>query len=246
MTPSWTEAHLNELPVKDGVRQRGVEMTRLETFCDAAFAFSVTLLVVGGDGIPKSYPELLQALKAVPAFAASFTAIASLWWSHRTWSRRYGLEDGLTTLISLAFLFVMLVYVYPLKMVFSAFAFWASGGYLPTDFVLNDPREMLGIFVVYGLGFACLSGLLALLHWRVLRVEEDLSLNAIERLRTEQGAAHNLMLGSTGVASALWAAFMPPSIGIYAGFLYMTLSFSMPIVATRYGRRIRSLEAAPV
>ena len=33
--------------IVDGFKQRGEDMTRLETFTDAAFAFAVTLLVVG-------------------------------------------------------------------------------------------------------------------------------------------------------------------------------------------------------
>ena len=166
---TWTDEQLAQLPVSAGFRLRGLEMTRLETFCDAAFAFAVTLLVIAGDGIPRSYADLLTALKGVPAFAASFAAIASFWWAHRLWSRRFGLEDGVTTLISLVMVMVMLVYVYPLKMVFSAFASYASGGRLPTEFVLTDPRDMLGLFVVYGVGFAAQTGMLALLHVRGLK-----------------------------------------------------------------------------
>ncbi len=74
----WTEEQLASLPVQGGFRLRGLEMTRLETFCDAAFAFAVTLLVISGEGIPGSYQELIVALKGIPAFAASFAAIATV------------------------------------------------------------------------------------------------------------------------------------------------------------------------
>lgn len=208
MSQDWTDARLAALPVREGVRQRGVDMTRLETFCDAAFAFAVTLLVIG-EGIPRSYSDLILALKGVPAFAASFAAIAAFWWSHRSWSRRYGLEDGVTTVISLSMVFIMLVYVYPLKMVFTAFAHWASGGYLPAEFVLENPRDMLGIFLIYGLGFTAQTSMLTLLHLRVLRVADDLRLDAVEKLRTRQGIVLNLVLGTTGLVSALWAVLTP-------------------------------------
>ena len=241
MSVLWTPEKLAALPTSDDVRQRGVEITRLETFCDAAFAFAVTLLVIGEGGIPKSYQELVTALKGIPAFAASFALIARFWWAHRTWSRRYGLEDALTTLISLTFVFVTLVYVYPLKMVFSAFAAWVSRGWLPSQFVMNDPRDMLGIFAVYGLGFAAQSGMLALLYWRVLGAGTELCLNEIERLRTRQAIAEHLALGSTGLASAAWALIFPPRVGLFAGFLYMTLPMSMPWLAIRYNRRINTL-----
>ncbi len=241
---SWTPQQLATLPVKDGFRLRGREVTRLETFCDAAFAFAVTLLVIAGDGIPNSYAELVTALKGVPAFAASFAAIAGFWWAHREWSRRFGLEDGVTTLISLVFVFVMLVYVYPLKMVFSAFAGWASGGFLPTEFVMESWRDMLGIYLVYGLGFAAQTGLLALLHARGLRLGADLGLNAVERLRTRQEIVTQLVLGGTGLASAAWAVLAPPQAAMYAGFIFWTLPVTMPVLAIRYSRRVEALQAA--
>jgi len=243
----WTEAQLATLPVRGGFRERGVDMTRLETFCDAAFAFAVTLLVIAGDGIPRSYEELLRALKGIPAFAMSFAAIASFWWAHRTWSRRFGLEDPVTTLISLVMVGVMLVYVYPLKMVFSAFASWASGGFFPTDFVLPAGREgagdMVGLFAVYGLGFAAQAGMLALLHLRGLRAGAALRLDASERLLTRQAIAVNLLLGGTGLASALFALVMPVRVGVWAGFFYMTLPVTMTVLSIAHARRQRRLRA---
>jgi hypothetical protein len=42
---NWNESELQKLPQKQGVRQRGLEMNRLATFTDAAFAFATTMLV---------------------------------------------------------------------------------------------------------------------------------------------------------------------------------------------------------
>lgn len=242
MSVTWTKEKLDCLPLKDSVRQRGVEITRLETFCDAAFAFAVTLLVIGGGGIPESYHELVVAMKGIPAFAGSFSLIAWFWWSHRTWSRRYGLEDGRTTLISLAFVFVMLIYIYPLRMIFSAFASWASAGWLPTQFVIATPKDMVGIFVIYGVGFAAQTGLLALLHMHVLKMGDHLGLDEIERLRTREAIAENLVLGATGVVSVAWALVLPLRVGVFAGLVYMALPIGMPLLATTYNRRARTTE----
>jgi len=239
----WTDAQLARLPVRHGFRLRGLEMTRLETFCDAAFAFAVTLLVIAGDGIPASYDELVRALKGIPAFAASFVAIAGIWWAHRLWSRRFGLDDGVTTVISLAMVLVMLIYVYPLKMMFSAFAHWASGGFFPGEFTLARGADLLGLFVIYGLGFAAQMGLLALLHARALRVADDLRLDAVERLRTRQEVIMNLVLAGTGVVSALFAWLMPPGVAVWAGFVYMTLPITMPLLAVRYARKVDAIAA---
>jgi hypothetical protein len=239
----WTEEQLAQLPQRHGFRLRGLEMTRLETFCDAAFAFAVTLLVIAGDGIPRSVDDLILALKGVPAFVMSFAAIASYWWAHRTWSRRFGLEDGPTTVISLALVVVMLVYVYPLKMVFSAFANFASGGWLPTEFTLTDAADLPVLFVVYGVGFAAQTGMIALLYGRALKVGEALGLDTLERLHTRHQIVHGAVLGGTGLASAVFALVTPASVGVWAGFWYMTLPITMPLLAIHHDRRARDRRA---
>ena len=141
---TWSEKDLEKLPRKQGFRLRGLEMTRLETFIDAAFAFAITILVISINDLPKNYQELVRALKDIPAFAGSFAIIMSVWVSHRKWSRRYGLEDMISILISLVLIFIMLVYVYPLKLLFSVLFAWISGGWLPSQFSLHKmglPRK---------------------------------------------------------------------------------------------------------
>jgi uncharacterized membrane protein len=239
MDKVWTEQELEKLPNKKGFRMRGEEMTRLETFCDAAFAFAVTLLVISIDGIPKSYGELLSAFKGIPTFAASFATITSYWVAHRKWSRRYGLEDWPSTMISLVLVFIMLVFVYPLKMMFSALFAWISGGWLPTEFVLGELSELLGLFRVYGLGFMALTGMIALLYLRALRATDRLLLNEYERICTMEEIAVFLILGATGLASALFAWIMPPGIAVFAGFVYTTLPFTMTYMAIVYSRKER-------
>ena len=61
-------SELRRMP--DGFLERGAQVTRLEAFVDAAFAFAVTLLVISLDAIPDSIPALMVAMKGVPAFAA--------------------------------------------------------------------------------------------------------------------------------------------------------------------------------
>jgi len=234
---NWTAENLSNLPQKDDVRLRGLEMTRLETFCDAAFAIAVTLLVIAGGAIPGSYDELVAALKDVPAFLFSFAIIVTVWIAHRRWSRRYGLEDGWTTLISLAMVFVMLVYVYPLRMMASAFMSFLSGGLLPSNFT-HDNRDLAGLFVIYGIGFAIQTSLLALLYLRALRARQTLRLNELERLRTEHEVFDNGLLAATGLISALVAIVLPTSLGGLAGFVYLSLPVTLPLSSLRHGRQI--------
>src|SRR3712207_3284734 len=90
-----------DLAVKNGFRLRGEEMTRIETFTDAAFAFALTLLVVSLDP-PTPVTGLLGALREVPAFLLSATLLRMFWWGHHEWSRRFGLDDGPTVVLSCA------------------------------------------------------------------------------------------------------------------------------------------------
>ena len=44
---SLKQEFIDSCPVEGGFRMRGLEMTRIEVFVDAAFAFAVTMLVIG-------------------------------------------------------------------------------------------------------------------------------------------------------------------------------------------------------
>ena len=242
---SWTDAELAKLPVKGGFRLRGLEMTRLETFADAAFAFAVTMLVISIDSIPGNFPELVEALKGIPAFAASFASIMMLWAGHNRWSRRYGLEDGPTTLLTLLLIFVMLVFLYPLKLVFSALFAWLSGGWMPSQFSITSYEEGAALFVVYGIGFFTISIVIALLYARALRVAKLLNLNAAEILGTREEIAAWSAMSVTGVLSALFALVAPGNLKIYAGFVYFILPVAMPWIAIRYQKRLVTLHGKP-
>lgn len=234
---TWNEESLAALPIENGFRLRGSGgSTRLEAFCDSAYAFAVTLLVVAGGVVPTSFAALLAALRDVPAFLASFVSILLIWLAYRQWSRRYGLEDGWTSMASLGMVFVMLVYVYPLRMVASAFMAFLSGGRLPSTFVLSSIGDLTGLFVVYGLGFALQTTLLAALYRRAQRFAAELKLDAAERVLTRHGVVSHATMAATGLASALAAGLLPPRFGVWAGFIYMTLGISMPMLSARYRR----------
>ncbi|MEZ5082892.1 MAG: TMEM175 family protein [Bacteroidales bacterium] len=134
-------------------RIRGAATTRLETFFDAAFAFSITMLVISVGTIPENYSELILAIKKVPAFAASFAGITWFWMGHRKWSRWFGLEDNMSIFLTLILIFFMLIYIYPLRLIFSAMFSWFTSGWLPSEFTLAQQFELTDLFVFYGLGF---------------------------------------------------------------------------------------------
>lgn len=238
-----TPEDLARCPVVDGFRQRGMEMTRTETFTDAAFAFAVTLLIISIDAIPRSYDELMVAVQGAPAFGLSFVMLMLVWHAHWGWSRRFGLEDKPTIALSAALVFVVLCYIYPLKMLAQGFVHMATGGAINAGISITL-SELYKLFVIYSAGFVLISGLIILLNAHAWRQRDALGLDAGERfdVRAEIGAW--TVLGGTGVVSMLLALLTPPSSLVVPGWIYGTLAVTMPVYGVTMTRR-RSRLAGP-
>lgn len=230
---------LDDLPRQNGFRLRGVEMTRIETFTDAAFAFALTLLVVSLD-IPTSYTELSDALRGIPAFALSAALLMVFWSGHHNWSRRYGLDDTLTIVLSCFLVFTVLVYVYPLKFMSRALTGWLGyvTGIARGGFTLQiAPTEINRLFAVYGVGFVAMCSAIVLLNLHAWRQREGLALDVLERFDTRAEIGAWLIVGSAGVISVLLALTTPSSwVGI-PGWSYSPLAIAVPVYGTVTARR---------
>jgi uncharacterized membrane protein len=231
---------LAQLPRKDGFRLRGTEITRLETFTDAAFAFAVTMLVIAGGKVPGSFAALLDSLRDIPAFAASFAVIMLFWHGHVQWSRRYGLEDGPSIAISGFLILTVLVYVIPLRVLFGQMFAFLTGGRLGDPFPDQTPSRTAELFVVYGLGYVAMSVAMALLNLRALRRSDALRLDDYERFITRAAIGRWIVFGVPGVLSVLLAALAPVRIGIWSGFVYCVLAVLMPAFGAAVARRARA------
>lgn len=204
------------LPVEDGFRLRGAQVTRVETFVDAAFAFSLTLLVIFFNELPDTVAELRDALRRVPTFAACFVLLALFWSAHNRWSRRFGLDDSRSQLLSLALVLVVLVYVYPLRMVTSSALSLLTRGWVPNELGGLGEQWLLDlqtVFMVYAVGFGLMSWITWQLNAHALRQGEALALDAQERYDTcSEIGIHRIMTFaavSSLLASALVLAFPP-------------------------------------
>jgi hypothetical protein len=221
------------LPIKNGFRLRGVDITRLETFTDAAFAFAVTMLVIAGDSIPTNYQALVDSLKDIPAFAAGIAMLLFIWYGHLQWSRRYGLEDGPSIVLSGALVLSILVFVYPLKLVFAAMFAFFSGGILQSAFVVTTPQEMIGLFIFYGCGLTITCWNIALLFYYALTQRELLSLNEREIFETKATIASWMLVSLPAFASAIAAWLLPANFAIWSGFLYWLYPILTPLFARK-------------
>lgn len=216
-----------------GFRLRGLEMTRLETFVDAAFAFSVTMLALSPDQIPRSYDGMVVLFKGIPAFVASLALLLLFWNAHVRMSRRYGLDDGPTAFLSCAFIAVMLVYVYPLKyMIGTFFEFYIPAlrtpGFANT---FGSAQDLATMFVFMSSGFVGMHFVLALMDRHALRrsVELGFSAHEVRVARCEFGSS--LLYMSVGMASVLLAIGLRNhgAAVVSAGFVYALLGVLMPV-----------------
>ena len=199
-----------DLPDEGGFHVRGAQPTRIDGFVDAAFAFAVTLLVVSVGHVPSSVEELLQAMRGVPAFAASFFLIARFWQSHRRWSRCYGIEDAYSVRLSLTLVFVMLVYVYPLRMVATMTLAMLSGGTLAEQQVdVRSVADLRALYATFAIGYGVFVVILALLYRHAMTLADAIGLSSGERVRTRNALARYWALAGVALLSLLLALLLP-------------------------------------
>jgi uncharacterized membrane protein len=202
------------------------EVSRIEGFSDAVFAFAITLLVVSLE-VPKTFEELMAAIRAFPAFAVGFALVFQVWWRQYRFFRKYDLEDGTVIALTGLLLFVVLFYVYPLKFLWSIFfaQFFARG--VPPDALRLSQAPAL--FEIYGLGGAAVFGILALMYGHAHRHREALDLTPMELVDTREDIYRNVAIACIALLSAATAAILsraaPNLVGI-AGYMYVLIGFA--------------------
>ena len=215
-------------------RWRSHEPSRIEGLSDAVFGFAVTLLVVSLE-VPKTFAELMEAMRGYGAFAISFTLLLLVWYTQYKFFRRYALQDNVSVILNAALLFVVLFYVYPLKFVFTFLISMFTGHKgevrLPngtTIAMVENADQVATLMVIFSLGYLAVFGLFVLLYWHAYRRREKLGLNELEVFDTRTDIRE----------SALNVAIAAVSIGFglarYAGLSGMTYMLC-PIVLTTHG-----------
>ncbi|HZE58813.1 MAG TPA: TMEM175 family protein [Chthoniobacterales bacterium] len=229
--------NLDELPRLRGFRLRGIEMTRLETFIDAAFAFAVTVMVIAAERVPDDSRALLDAFKNVPAFLASVAVLAIFWRGHWLWSRRYGLEDGVSIFISWALLATILIYIYPLKAVFGSMFFFLSGGRLGHALGARVEGEARVIFAVYAIGVIALGAEILLLYLRAWTLRRPLRLNAREESLTRAELSGWCIPIAVGTISLVLSQILPARHFPWCGWVYFSMAILVPMYRVWVQRR---------
>jgi|SRR5262245_26955405 len=241
---SAVPADLDSLPRLDGFRLRGMEMTRLETFIDAAFAFAISMLVIAAQQIPDNIQALLAAFKNVPTFVCSIAVLGIFWRGHWLWSRRYGLEDGASILISWAMIVTILIFIYPLKAIFGAMWYLLSSGQIGQPFSLHTTQaQARTIFAIYALGLIAISGEILLLNLRAWQLRDPLRLNERETLITRGELSGWSIPVSVGIVSLVFALTFPKEQIQWSGWVYFSMIVLVPLHNYYLKRTIRDAQS---
>ena len=221
------------------------EVSRIERFSDAVFAFAITLLVVSLE-VPKTFHELMAVIRGFPAFAICFALIFQVWWRHYDFFRTYDFEsDPYVITLTGMLLFVVLFYTYPLKFVWSL-PFSSLEGRRITDEVITV-AQVPTLFLIYGVGVVAVFSILALMHVRAYQQRERLDLSPIEVLDARARIYSNVGIAGIGVLSiviALICAVAAPNLVGIAGYIYTAIGIVEWRVGEYRGRGRRQLSTA--
>ncbi|MFD2586958.1 TMEM175 family protein [Croceitalea marina] len=133
-------------------------ISRIEAFSDAVFAFAATLLVVSL-GVENSDSIIEVDFKSFISFAVSFFVLVMLWYLHYNFFRRTDYMDNTIIAINAVLLFVVLYYVFPLKSLINSW-FMTKG---------MTPNKLASLFELYGIGFALIFLCLSLMYFRAFK-----------------------------------------------------------------------------
>ena len=212
---------------EEGFSWRGQDVSRMEGFSDAVFAFALTLLVVSLE-VPTTFDELLATMRGFFAFAICFWLLLVVWFEHYKFFRRYGLDDFYTMRLNAALLFIVLFYVYPLKFLFTLLVDQLLGYSTivnPSTGAIEqiESGQLPLLMVIYGAGFIAVQLVFVLLYMRAYVLRDALELDAHERSITREEIQGFLLAMGVGLTSITIAVLGGEEATSLAGYAYLLL-----------------------
>jgi uncharacterized membrane protein len=221
--------------------ERRHDITRLEGFSDAVFAFALTLLVVSLEG-PKSFDDLKNTVLGFLPFALTFAMICWIWFLHQQFFRRYGLQDAWTITLNCFLLFVVLFYVYPLK--------FLTNSLLGPRLGLAEAGGRIGpdhgdvVLLLYSSGVVLVFGAVGALYVHAWRLRAALQLTPEEMVELKSSLRSNGISAALGAVSILITivakALNQGGLIMVAGFIYILMG---PLLAWNGSQTAKAMAA---
>jgi uncharacterized membrane protein len=189
-------------------RMRGLQVTRIEALSDVVFAFALTMLGVSL-GVPQTFDQLVDGMRDFPAFAICFAVLIRIWHDHYRFFRRYGLQDGITIFLNSVLLFIVILFVYCLKFLVSLWVIVLTTAGDPMTRMPDGKLALMirfnqaeWLIVIFGIGFASVYAVFALLYAHAYRLRDALHLNQFETFDTRNRIIRNVLVCGIGLIAA--------------------------------------------
>jgi hypothetical protein len=155
------------------------------------------------------------------------------------WSRRYGLEDGVSIFISWAMIVTMLIYIYPLKAIFSSMWFLVSGGRVGHMLGAHFESQVRALFAIFALGFTAIALEMVLLNLRAWQLRQPLRLNAQEQAMTFNEVTGWSIPVGIGLVSLVLALCLPGAQIQWSGWIYFSMAILVPLHRAYFGPKAK-------
>jgi len=131
----------------------------------------------------------------------------------------------------------MLIYIYPLKAIFSSMWFYLSGGRVGHILVAHFESQVRALFAVFALGSTAIALELVLLNLRAWRLREPLRLNARERAMTFHEVTGWSIPVGIGLVSLVLALWLPATQIEWSGWIYFSMAILVPLHRACFRRK---------
>lgn len=192
-------------------RYRGKNQTRVEAFTDAAFALGITLIVLSSS-VPVTFHDLWKSMSDIIPFGGCVVLVMIIWYQHYIFFLRYGLQNLPIIVLNTFLIFLILVYVYPLKflfvVLFDLYAGLLTGNQelirytFSTVVTLDDTRTLM---MIYGIGAGLIFSTICMMYRHALKKRDELELDEYECFETRSSLYINALLALIPFISTLIA-----------------------------------------
>jgi hypothetical protein len=149
-----------------------------------------------------------------------------------------------TILLNSALLFVVLLYLYPLKFMFDSFMFEVFRLETNSPVTRMTLEQLARASVMYGLGFFLLMSLFTLLYLNAHRRRQDLGLGPLEAFDARSLAGHHMVSAAVGLFAMLFALLAPASLAFLSPSSFALMGPGHWGYGKWADRRRRAFEAA--
>ncbi|MEQ8432775.1 MAG: TMEM175 family protein [Oceanicaulis sp.] len=222
---------------------RGSDVSRLENLSDIVFALVITL--AAAQSVPQSFSELTSLWRDALSLAFCFALLVLIWRLHHVFFRRYDLQDGTTLALNAVMLFLILVYIYPLKFMSDFVVAFFTGGFANDAEVIATLSfdQVAWLYLIYGGFFAGVYLTFAALYAHALAHADDIGLDPRERAYTRFEVENGVGVALLSSVIVAFAFTLPAQLAPFVGALFSLIGLVSWVCGVRAEKRALAAEA---